>query len=261
MVEVSASRFCLSSGRTGVAMKTSVKSAFTLIELLVVIGVIGILAGLLLPALSKAKERGRFTRCLSNQKQISIAVMLYADDNEYYPPGRVAGVTQWDLSLAPYVGGGDPLTPEGRTALYMCPSAKVPNVDIRLNYSANPNVCKEIIPGVGPVRADSLRRPAETIIAADSIQYTVDGNSHAILWGVVGSAGAPIYGNNGTEANSGNPVPVGPDKDQVLPTPDPAGSNFRYRHAGYTVSASFADGHAERLKKGKVLDRNLYTNY
>ena len=71
----------------------------------------------------------------------------------------------------------------------------------------------------------------------------------------------PIYWNNGTIANSGNPVGIGPDKDQVLPTADPAGSNFRYRHAGNTVNASFADGHAERIRKGKILDRNLYTSY
>ncbi len=94
----------------------SSKGGFTLIELLVVIAIIAILAAMLLPALSRARQRAQATTCLNDAKQLAIAFHMYGlDFTDYYPPNPDDGTTQpgynWCAGEAG-IGGGQEFNPD-----------------------------------------------------------------------------------------------------------------------------------------------------
>src|ERR1700716_4263053 len=96
------------------------RKGFTLIELLVVIAIIAILAAILFPVFAQAREKARQSTCLSNLKQIGLAIMTYAQDYDEtlvmanYPDGP--NNILWMGLLDPYVKSGVPLTSTSLTA-------------------------------------------------------------------------------------------------------------------------------------------------
>ncbi len=103
---------------------------FTLIELLIVISIIAILAGMLLPALNKAREKARAIHCIGNLKQINFGFAGYTVDYmDYMPPARFGGnsATNWMWQLDPYIKNNY-YTKEGnipQKSIWGCPTQRV----------------------------------------------------------------------------------------------------------------------------------------
>jgi prepilin-type N-terminal cleavage/methylation domain-containing protein/prepilin-type processing-associated H-X9-DG protein len=115
-------------------------AAFTLIELLVVIAIIAILAAMLLPALSRARQRAFTIKCLSNEKQLLLGMQLYVDENQGTLP-TASNTNMWDDAIKPYLHDKTTGVGNAKMPVFMCPQLQAnysgQTINRSLGYGAN----------------------------------------------------------------------------------------------------------------------------
>lgn len=226
--------------RNAEALERSGTQGFTLIELLVVIAIISILAAILFPVFSRARENARRASCSSNFKQIGIGVMMYIQDyDERYPfllqtyPGT-SPVTKtanwfWGDLIHPYVKSAQ---------VFICPSSESARPFDR-NYGANSFMIKT-----------STSEPFNlaTLIAASSSYMAMDAGAYWINPDKVSPARQWEWlpGNGLLDASYCNAVTNATNLKDCM----------RGRHFD-GVNVAFADGHVKWLKLAKVHEQTV----
>ena len=215
------------------ARRSPQRAGFTLIELLVVMAIIAVLAGMLLPALGRARGRARQVHCLSNMRQIGVAMKMYADEHAARLPGPGHGLDaekeSWIESLGPYVARVAPLRicpadAKGQGRLQRRSTSYVLNGYTAVDWVSPFGEVLEARPSL-----DQLARPAETMILfeiSDRVEAaTFTDHTHARSW---------ITGWNTVLQE------IQPDRHRAQsPGPD---------HTGGPANYLFADIHVESLR-------------